>query len=264
MKEILERLLAGEFSLDEALAILQSEGIERVGDLARIDPGRAVRKGVPEVIYAPGKPAALTAELALAMLESAGVALVSRVDAEHDRALTVAADRAGVALERFGAGRRLRSRGAGATPGGTVGLLAAGTSDTDVAEEARMVADTMGATVHHAYDVGVAALHRLEQPLRAMTAADADVLVVVAGMEGALPSVVAGLTSAPVIAVPTSTGYGAGGRGLAALLAMLQSCSPGVAVVNIDNGIGAGATAALIANRAAAARSSSVEARRPA
>src|SRR5207245_8009741 len=105
-----------------------------------------------------------------------------------------------------------------------------------------MMAETMGAGVSRAYDVGVAALHRLAEPLAAMVADDVDAMVVAAGMEGALPSVVAGLVSAPVIAVPTSTGYGAGGRGLAALLAMLQSCSPGVTVVNIDNGVGAGAS----------------------
>jgi NCAIR mutase (PurE)-related protein len=114
-----------------------------------------------------------------------------------------------------------------------------------------MVAETMGVRVIAAYDVGVAALHRLAEPLADMIETEVDAVVVVAGMEGALPSVVGGLVAVPVIAVPTSTGYGAGGNGLAALLGMLQTCSPGVTVVNIDNGVGAGASAALVALRVA-------------
>jgi NCAIR mutase (PurE)-related protein len=269
MKQILERLLAGEFSVEEALRLLDAERVEAVGDLARLDPDRLRRKGVPEVIYAPGKSPEVTAELAVRMVESSGVALVSRVSVEHDAALRRVAG--GMEVEVFGGGRRLRPRlsAAGASygstqnhaarensvTGGRVGLIAAGTSDVDVAEEARMVADTMGAEVLHVYDVGIAAVHRLTEPLARMIAADIDALVVVAGMEGALPTLVAGLTSVPVIAVPTSSGYGAGGAGLAALLGMLQSCSPGMTVVNIDNGVGAGAAAGLIANHVAAARS---------
>lgn len=180
--------------------------------------------------------------------------------ASQHRILAAAAAAAGADYQRFGRGRRLLSahatEGAATAAGGpAIGILAAGTSDVDVAEEARMVAETMGAAVTTAYDVGVAALHRLAQPLAAMVDAGVDALVVVAGMEGALPSVVGGLVASPVIAVPTSVGYGAGGGGLAALLGMLQSCSPGITVVNIDNGVGAGAAAGLIAVRAAAARS---------
>jgi len=130
-----------------------------------------------------------------------------------------------------------------------VGLLTAGTADIPVAEEAALVIEHMGCRVERAYDVGVAGLHRLTEPLARLVEAEVDVLVVVAGMEGALPSVVAGLVDVPVIGVPTSTGYGLGGDGTAALYAMLQSCSPGLVVVNIDNGVGAGAAAALIARR---------------
>ncbi|MEA2646191.1 MAG: pyridinium-3,5-biscarboxylic acid mononucleotide synthase, partial [Chloroflexota bacterium] len=241
------------------------ERVVEVGDLARLDPDRVRRKGVPEVIYAPGKSPADTARLATVMSEAAGFALVSRVDADHDEALAAAAAAAGAEYERFGSGRRLVARGASRpqpAPGGpAIGILAAGTSDVDVAEEARMVAETMGVTVTTAYDVGVSALHRLAEPLAAMLKDAVDALVVVAGMEGALPSVVGGLVSAPVIAVPTSVGYGAGGGGLAALLGMLQSCSPGITVVNIDNGIGAGASAGLIAVRAAAARARAADPR---
>jgi NCAIR mutase (PurE)-related protein len=133
-------------------------------------------------------------------------------------------------------------------------VITAGTSDVPIAEEAAVVAEEMGCGVVTAYDCGVAGLHRLAAPLRAMRRRRVDAIVVAAGMDGALPSVVSGLVDVPVIGLPTSIGYGAGGKGVAALLSMLQTCSPGLAVVNIDNGVGAGATAALIANRAAAAR----------
>jgi NCAIR mutase (PurE)-related protein len=257
MREILERLLAGEFSVDEALRAIQGERVEKVGELGRLDPDRVRRKGVPEVILADAKTPELTATLAMRLLDASGVALVSRVDDEHDAALRAAAKdgRTRVEIDVFGSGRRLRRTPLMAATGGSIGILSGGSSDVDVAEEARMVAETMGVAVSRAYDVGISAVHRLAEPLAAMVEADVDALVVVAGMEGALPTLVAGLVAAPVVAVPTSTGYGAGGKGLAALLAMLQSCSPGVVVVNIDNGIGAGAAAALIAQRTARARS---------
>src|SRR5262249_38515477 len=138
--------------------------------------------------------------------------------------------------------------------GGRVGVLTAGTSDIPVAEEALALCREMGCEVLRAYDVGVAGLHRLFEPLRAMLAAPVDVLIVAAGVDGALPSVVAGLVDVPVIGLPTSVGYGMGGGGVAALSSMLQTCAPGLVVVNIDNGIGAGAMAGLIAARAGAAR----------
>ena len=138
--------------------------------------------------------------------------------------------------------------------GGQVGVLTAGTSDIPIAEEAAARCREMGCQVYSAYDVGVAGLHRLFEPLRAMLAAPADAIIVAAGMDGALPSVVAGLVDVPVIGLPTSVGYGLGGGGMGALTSMLQTCAPGLAVVNIDNGIGAGAMAGLIAARAGMAR----------
>jgi len=138
--------------------------------------------------------------------------------------------------------------------GGIVGILSAGTSDIPVASEAGIIAAEMGATVLEAWDVGVAGLHRLVEPLERFAANRVDVIIVAAGMDGALPSVVAGLVDVPVIGLPTSIGYGLGAGGVGALTTMLQSCAPGLAVVNIDNGIGAGSTAALIANRAASSR----------
>jgi len=137
-----------------------------------------------------------------------------------------------------------------------VGVLTAGTADIPCAEEAALLAREMGCQTHTAFDVGVAGLHRLFEPLKRLLDEDrVDVLIVAAGMDGALPSVVAGLADVPVVGLPTSVGYGLGGQGIAALYSMLQSCSPGLCVVNVDNGVGAGAVAGLIANRAAAARS---------
>ncbi|MFN2464062.1 MAG: nickel pincer cofactor biosynthesis protein LarB [Candidatus Dormibacteria bacterium] len=255
MREVLERLLAGEFTVEEALRALEAAPVEVAGELARLDPGRLRRKGVPEVIYAPGKTPPVTAELAIRMVDLSGQALVSRVTPEHDAALEAAASGRGIPIQALGSGRRLGSPPAAG--GASVGLLAGGTSDIDVAEEARMVLEAMGVSVPRAYDVGAAALQRLHDPLRSMIESGVDAFIVAAGMDAALPTVVSGLVSAPVIAVPVSTGYGAGGRGLAALLAMLQCCSPGVTVVNIDNGIGAGAAAGLVAIRVQAARAGS-------
>jgi hypothetical protein len=138
--------------------------------------------------------------------------------------------------------------------GGQIGILTAGTADVPVAEEARLIAQEMGCSVATLYDVGVAGLHRLLSSFDELMSREPSALVVCAGMDGALPSVVAGLADVPVIGVPTRAGYGAGGRGRAALLSILQSCSPGLVAVNVGNGIGAGVTAALIANRVAAAR----------
>jgi NCAIR mutase (PurE)-related protein len=135
--------------------------------------------------------------------------------------------------------------------GGKVAILTAGTSDIPVAEEAKIIAQEMGCTVYAAYDVGVAGIHRLLEPLKNAVLNDVDVVVAVAGREGALASVVSGLVDVPVIAVPTSNSYGFGAKGVSTLMAMLQSCSLGLAVVNIDGGVAAGAVAALIANRAA-------------
>ena len=257
VREVLERLLAGEFTVEEALRALDAQHVDIAGDLARLDPDRLRRKGVPEVIYAPGKTPTVTMDLAGRMLAASGQALVSRVDEETDALLRQLADTEGAELHAYGSARRLvrkRADPAVLAEAGGVGILAAGTSDVDVAEEARMMVDAMGLPAQHAYDVGASALHRLEAPLKRMVLAGVDAVVVAAGMEAALPTVVAGLVSVPVIAVPVSTGYGAGGRGLAALLSMLQTCSPGVTVVNIDNGIGAGAAAGLVAARVMAAR----------
>lgn len=237
--------------MDEALRDLE----ELLAAAAvRPDLGRQRRAGVPEVILAEGKPPASIVSAVGHFLHHEGRALVSRASGETLQHLKAAF--AESVIESYPTSRMvvMRNMPAPQLTGGRVGIITAGTTDAPVAEEAAVIAREMGCTVEVAYDVGVAGLHRLSQPLQEMLRADVDALVVAAGMDGALPSVIAGLVDVPVIGVPTSVGYGLGGKGLAALLSMLQTCSLGLAVVNIDNGIGAGAMAALIANRCAAAR----------
>jgi pyridinium-3,5-biscarboxylic acid mononucleotide synthase len=228
-----------------------------LSDFALPDFSRHSRKGVPEVILADGKTVEQTVAIARAFLERTGRAVLSRVPQDLD-ALIAVSFASPLEIERVPACRALIVRRPGAAvprTGGRVGILTAGTSDIPVAEEAAMVCREMGCEVHTGFDVGVAGLHRLFHPLSTMVEEhDVDVIIVAAGMDGALPSVVAGLAPVPVIGLPTSVGYGLGGGGVAGLYAMLQSCAPGLSVVNIDNGIGAGAVAGLIANRAAAAR----------
>jgi NCAIR mutase (PurE)-related protein len=224
---------------------------------ARPDFGRQERKGVPEVIIAERKTVEQSLEIAQRFLETTGRAILSRVPAELEARLRTTF--AGQALmEWVPAPRAAVLRRPGMEPsstGGRVGVITAGTSDMPWAEEAALLCREMGCQVHTVYDVGVAGIHRLWEPLHhLLDEFEADALIVAAGMDGALPSVVSGLVDVPVIGLPTSVGYGLGGNGEAAILSMLQTCAPGMAVVNIDNGIGAGAIAGLIANRAACAR----------
>jgi len=221
---------------------------------ARPDFDRETRKGIPEIVLAEVKTDEQVLSIVRAFVETNGRAVATRL-----RAGTLALLQA--EFPGHVDARPVARAAAIHAPdyirpqtGGHVGILTAGTSDIPVAEEARLVAEEMGCQTATLYDVGVAGLHRLLSPLRELLASDVAVLVVCAGMDGALPSVVSGLSPVPVIGVPTSIGYGAGGKGRAALLAMLQTCAPGLTVVNIDNGAGAGATAALIANRLATAR----------
>jgi pyridinium-3,5-biscarboxylic acid mononucleotide synthase len=226
-------------------------------DPAKPDFYRQARKGVPEVIMAERKTVEQSLEIARRFLETTGRAILSRVSPELE--VELRAEFGDVAeLEWVPMARAAVLRRPGAerpVSGGRVGVITAGTSDIPWAEEAALTCREMGCQVHCVYDVGVAGIHRLWEPLQQLLeTARADVLIVAAGMDGALPSVVSGLVDLPVIGLPTSVGYGLGGRGEAALLSMLQTCSPGLAIVNIDNGVGAGAMAGLIANRVAAAR----------
>ena len=227
--------------------------IKRLGHIARLDIGREIRKGIPEVILAEGKEISDVADIAKAMVQRTGRAIVSRANRryfERIRAKHIPDTRAQF-FEKSGMIVVKRTSYKIRTTGGRVGLLTAGTSDIPIAEEARIIAEEMGCETREFYDVGVAGLHRLFKPLSELLRWDADVILVVAGREGALPTVVAGLVDVPLIAVPTSHSYGFGDRGISALAAMLQSCSLGLAVVNIDSGVGAGSIGALMANRAA-------------
>lgn len=258
LREVLEKLTRGEISLDEAEKALKMLAVEEVGDLARLDVGREIRHGIPEVVVAEGKTPEDVAEIASKALAQRGRVIISRATKQHVEALksVMAKDEF---LHEGRAGRTVvvkRKDSAVRATRGRVGIITAGTSDIPIAEEAEVMASEMGCEVTTTYDVGAAGVHRLFLPLKEMITKDVDVIVVVAGREGALPTLLAGMVDVPLIAVPTSFGYGLGGRGVAALMAMLQSCSLGLAVVNIDGGIPAGAVAALIANRAAKFRAS--------
>ena len=253
MRELLEKLVKGQISIDEAEKFLKILAIDEVGNLARIDVNRKFRKGIPEVIFAEGKNPEEVAEIALSMLNGKGRAIISRATKEQISTIEKALSK-DVLLHVNNKARIAVIKKKGfkvKKTGGKVGILTAGTSDIPVAEEARVIAEEMGCEVVTAYDVGVAGIHRLFPPLKKMLEKDVDVIIVVAGREGALPSVVAGMVDVPIIAVPTSVGYGFGEKGLSALMAMLQACPLGLAVVNIDSGIAAGAVATLIANRVA-------------
>jgi NCAIR mutase (PurE)-related protein len=230
---------------------------EAVGDFARVDIGRERRKGMPEVVYAASKTPEQVVEICGRIVASVGRALISRTPPATVRALREAFAADYDIDHRVASGTVIvrRPGTAPAATGGRVAIITAGTSDLPAAEEAAAVAAEMGCTVQLVADVGVAGLHRLFEPLREVFVQGVDVIVVAAGMDGALPSVVAGLVPVPVIGLPTPVGYGLGGEGVAALMTMLQSCAPGMAVVNIGNGVGAGAMAALIANQVARARS---------
>ena len=222
----------------------------------RVDANRMQRAGIPEVVYAGNKSREDVADALSHLANANGRALASRVRPDDVEAIR-AALKPSFSIEEHVQARAMVAFRPGTdrpTRGGIVGVMSAGTSDIPVAAEAALIAREMGTTVLEAWDVGVAGFHRLVEPLERFAAAPIDVLIVAAGMDGALPSVIAGLVDVPVIGLPTSIGYGLGAGGIGALTAMLQSCAPGLVVVNIDNGIGAGSTAALIANRVAASR----------
>lgn len=233
--------------------------LQSVTSLARLDHERAERTGIPEAVLGGGKTAEQIASLCQELAGKNGYALVTRVSSTEQKAIARRIRRP-FRWEYHKLARVLVVRRRGYQPlktGGCIAVLAAGTSDVPVAEEARVTAELMGCEVLPFYDVGVAGIHRLVTPLNTLLARNVSAVVAVAGMEGALPTVVRGLVPVPVIGVPTSVGYGYGGGGKSALMTMLQSCAPGLTVVNIDNGFGAGATAALIANGVAAARGNS-------
>jgi len=240
LRQLLLDVRAGHVPAERALKQLKSLAIHDL-DFARVDGHRSLRKGFPEVIYCEGKTPMQVVKIARTILRHNDNLLATRSSKETFRALKRAFPKAkyheaarAITVERKPLPKR----------GGTIAVLCAGTTDIPVAEEAVVTADIMGNRVKRYYDVGVAGIHRLLALNEELL--EASVLIVVAGMEGALPSVVGGLVDKPVIAVPTSVGYGASFGGVAALLAMLNSCSSGITVVNINNGFGAGYAASLI------------------
>lgn len=241
LRSLISSVAKGKKTVEQAMSELKSLPYEDLG-FAKLDHHRHLRRGFPEVIFCAGKTTEQVVAIVGAMVERESNVLATRVSpevyeavrAEHKKAV-YSEDARTMTILVQPIGRRR----------GNVTIVSAGTSDIPVAEEAAVTSEAMGCRVQRIYDVGVAGIHRLFD--RANEISKSDSIVVVAGMEGALASVVAGLVECPVVAVPTSVGYGASFGGLAALLGMLNSCSPGVSVVNIDNGFGAGYSASIIA-----------------
>ena len=250
LREFLERVKAGELSVDDAVRRIGELPVQQISEFAQLDGERALRMGFPEVVFGERKRPEQIGALVERLVSLGQAVLVTRMPAEAEAAALAAAPHG-----RYDPiSRTFTAPPPGGPPPreGLVAVVCAGTTDIPVAEEACATAHVVGAQVERLYDVGVSGLHRLLR--RAPSLRDADALVVCAGMEGALPSVVGGLVARPVIAVPTSVGYGASLGGIAALLSMLNSCAPNVTVVNIDNGFSGGFVAALIARQAHTAR----------
>ncbi len=240
LRELLEQVRSGALEVEAALERMRHLPFEDLG-FAKLDHHRALRHGMPEVIFAQGKTPEQVLQIAGRLLETSQNVLITRTNRATAEQVTAQFPQA----EYFPLSGAIRVWGDRTICGkGRIAVLSAGTSDIPVAEEALVTAEVMGNEVDAIYDIGVAGIHRLMSARERLL--KARVVVVCAGMEGALPSVVGGLVSCPVIAVPTSVGYGASFHGLAALLGMLNSCASNVTVVNIDNGFGAGYVASLI------------------
>lgn len=256
IRSILKRLLSGEIDLDEAENMIKLFAIDELGSEVVFDSGRELRRGIPEVIYGEGKDLKTLLQMSKVLTPKLGRILISRVPHEyldplvgelsHD--FTVKAYRSCrllvVRVKNF-SDEKMKCK---------VSVVTAGTADVSVAEEVVAVLEELGCDVKTLYDVGVAGLQRVIRAVKDIKEFNADIAVVIAGREGALPSVISSMLDIPVIAVPTSYSYGFGGSGISALMSMLQSCSLGIAVVNIDNGIGAALLATLICRRISASR----------
>ncbi len=253
-RDILEGLASGKLTIDEAEKKLRDASLTSVGNIGMIDINRQERSGVPEVVFAESKTADHIVKIATAMIEKSNAVLLTRVNQEKLSTLNNVFGK--LVIDVTGSEDHLtvfiHNKDWSEPPHeGRIAILTAGTSDIVYAREAEAIARVMGVEALTFFDVGVAGIHRLIDPIKKMFEEEVDAVVVFAGMEGALPTVVASLIDAPVIGVPVPTGYGYGGKGETALASMLQSCAPGLAVVNIGNGLGAGSVAALIAKRCA-------------
>lgn len=263
LRTIMEKFSEGNLTFDEVQRQLCIHSIEYSADnLAKLDIGREIRRGVPEVIFAEGKDYRDVVQIIFSVLKRNGMAIISRLTRRDIPKLCNLLKKRNYYVEVGIKSTTLlvsSSEYIEKKSSPKIGILSAGTSDIGVAEEARLIAKAMGCSAVVNYDVGIAGIHRLFPALQQMISENVNALVVVAGMEGALASVVASLVNIPVVGVPTSVGYGFGSGGLAALASMLQSCTVGLAVVNIDNGIGAGAFAASIAKRIAGTNANIME-----
>ena len=271
LRILLDGYSKGKLSIDELQRRISIQSVEQVANnVAQLDINREIRKEIPEVIFGKGKEYTDLLKITRAAARKNGIVVVSKIQSKEllvrlcrglkkiklevevgkkSKTMLVSTRSHGLNSGSIGSSSNISST---TLPyRGKIGILAAGTSDIGIAEEARLMAKAMGCATLQSYDVGIAGIHRLFPALTEMMSENVGAIVVVAGMEGALASVVTSMVNVPVVGVPTSVGYGFGSDGIAALASMLQSCTPGLSVVNIDNGIGAGAFAALISNQLA-------------
>ena len=250
IEQIFQSLQDGKISPSKAKKLLSLYSIEKIGNIAQIDTGRRNRKGIPEIILAERKELLDLKKIIKKTLTKNNEVLISRIkQKDYTKILEFAKKNKYKIKNGKNTTALLIYKNKIKKLGGKVGIIAAGTSDISVGEEARLVCESMNCDCVCSYDVGIAGLHRIFPVLKQFIESEVDVIIVVAGMEGALASIVSSIADVPVIGVPTSIGYGYGEKGVAALASMLQSCSLGLTVVNIDNGVGAGAAAANIASR---------------
>ena len=250
ISEVLELLKSSKISVSKAKKLLELYSIEEVENFAKIDINRKMRKGIPEVIFAEKKQLLEIKKIIASVLKKSDSVLVSRIQKKDYSKVIDFSKKNNFKIKK---GKNTTTvlifRKTIKKSGAKIGIITAGTSDIGVAEEAKLMCESMNCECITSYDIGIAGLHRTFPILKEFVKAEVDVIIVAAGMEGALASVVSSMVNVPVIGVPTSVGYGYGEKGIAALASMLQSCALGLSVVNIDNGIGAGAVAAKIANQ---------------
>jgi NCAIR mutase (PurE)-related protein len=250
IEQIFQSLQKGKISPSKAKKLLSLYSIEKIGSIAQIDTGRKNRKGIPEIILGERKQLLDLKKIIKKTLSKNNEVLVSRIKKkDYSKILEFSKKNKYKIKKGKNTSALLIYKNNIKKTGGKVGIIAAGTSDIGVGEEARLVCESMNCDCLCSYDVGIAGLHRIFPVLKQFVESEVGAIIVVAGMEGALASIVSSIADVPVIGVPTSIGYGYGEKGVAALASMLQSCSLGLTVVNIDNGVGAGAAAANIANR---------------
>jgi NCAIR mutase (PurE)-related protein len=256
-RKILDDVASGRITAEEAEKQLKTLALDKIGSIASIDIDRQTRSGIPEIVFAESKDAIDIVDIVGRILETDSVVLVTRLTEQKLNVLTTRLNSA--TIESYGKSPIItalvyQEKWKPSLSEGRIAVITAGTSDIPYANEAEALARLMGVDIFSYYDVGVSGIHRLIEPIKEIVDKDVDALIVFAGMEGALPTVVAALVDIPVIGVPVPTGYGFGGKGETALASMLQSCSPGLAVVNIGNGLGAASIACLIAKRVARKR----------